>query len=633
MISILRASLDSWIVRGFFMVLVLSFGLWGVGDVLNFGGSSSWVAKVGDRAIEPAQLDQAYRREMTQVTRMLPAGQDPSTEIRRAAARQALDRLISQNALATEVTRLHLEVPEEALRQAIYEMPGFRGPSGKFERSAFEAALRNNGLNEPRFLDLLRGDLGQKQLMEAVRAGAAVPKIQADLAFAQQSEQRSADLAEFPLPDPASAPEVAAAVLQRWYDNHPDLYSSPEYRKIKAVILSPEVLGKDIEVSDEDLRAEFERSKASLAKPATRSVQVILVQDKAKAEALAAAWRTGANWNAMQAKATEAGGSAIEMTDATKGEFPSPELASAVFAAEPGTVPPPEESPFGWQVLKVGKAVPGIIADFETLKSELHDRVAAAKAANLIYDRANKIDNILAGGATLDELPGDLGIAAISGTMDAAGKTREGEPAPIPGGATVRAALIAAAFSAHPGDPPSLTEVTLPGGGSAYYALQVEEVTPPAVRPYESVREAVAADVARDEVHKQAERTASGMLAALKGGQSFADAATVAGVAVHRTPLFSLGAPEDVAPEVVRTVFDMKKDEPGMVETPAGFTVLMPVEIVSPAPKADPAGYDRIQAVLTRSIGDDLEQAFVGALRQRAGVKVNESVLNNFIQP
>ena len=633
MISTFRAYLDTWVVRGFFLLLVLSFGLWGIGDVLKMVGSPTWIAKVGGHAIEPPELDQAYRREMAQVARMLPAGQDPSIEIKRAVLRQALDRLVGQTVIAEEVSSLHLAVPEEALRQTIYDMPAFRGPSGKFERTAFDAALRNNGLNEPRFLDLLRGDLGQKQLLEAVRAGAAAPEMVTTEAFAQQNEQRAADIVEFPIATTQAPPAADEAALQRWYENHPDLYSAPEYRKIKAVLLSPALMAKDIAISDEDLKAEFERNKASFIKPGKRSVQIILVQDEAKAKALADAWRAGADWAAMQQKAKDAGGSGVELTDATEVEFPSPELGKAVFAAAPNSVPEPGKSALGWHVLRVSRAEAGTNADFETLKPELRNRVAAEKAADLLYDRANKVDNILSSGATLDELPGDLGVAALSGSLDANGKTLEGNPAPIPGEDAIRSGLIAAAFQAHKGDPARLVEVPLPTGGSGYYALVVEDITPAAVRPFNDVKDEVATDLAKDQRRKAAEQAAAKLLAALKGEQSFANASAAAGVKPSRTGLFGRMSTGSVPPEVAQTLFQLNKSEPGMVETASGFAVFVPVEITRPDPKSDPLGYGQIRTGLARSVGDDLELTFASALRKRDGVQVNQTLLNNFIQP
>ena len=79
-------------------------------------------------------------------------------------------------------------------------------------------------------------------------------------------------------------------------------------------------------------------------------------------------------------------------------------------------------------------------------------------------------------------------------------------------------------------------------GGSAYYALSVEDVTPPAVKPFDAVKEQVAADWTRDAQRHAQEQAAAKLLAAVKGGQSLADAAAVAGVTVRRTPLVTRGA-------------------------------------------------------------------------------------------
>src|SRR5262249_54017949 len=158
----------------------------------------------------------------------------------------------------------------------------------------------------------------------------------------------------------------------------------------------------------------------------------------------------------------------------------------------------------------------------------LREQVLAAKAADLLYDRANKVDNVLGSGATLDEMPSDLGLAGVAGTLDAEGDTPEGAPAPIPGGSEVRAAIVKAAFETQTGDPLRLVEVPTPStGGSAYYALAVEDVTPPAVKPFDTVREQVAADWTHDVARRAQEQAAAKLLAAVKGGQSLGDAAAV----------------------------------------------------------------------------------------------------------
>ncbi len=635
MISTFRKSLDSWVVRGFFMILVGSFAFWGIGDVVRMGGASTWIAKVGDRRIEPPELDAAYRRELQQLARTMPAGQDPSIEIKRAVARQALDRLIAQAAIGEEVSKLHLRVTDDAIRDAIYAMPGFRGPDGKFDRRAYEAALRTNGLSEPRFLELMRGDLGQTQLLSAVRAGAVAPASLAAQAFGYQNEKRGGELAEFALAAMPAPPLPDQAVLSRWYDNHPDRYSTPEFRRIKAVVLSPRTLERDIPITDAELQSAYDKSHSDFVKPAKRTAEVILVQDPTAAAKLAADWRAGVGWPEMQARASSAGGSAVELTDATQAEFPASELGSAVFAAVPDIVGEPGKSALGWHVVRVTKVTPGADPSFEALKPQLQDRLLAEKAAAVIYDRANKIDNILATGATLDELPADLGLAAVAGTLDAAGNTADAKPAPIPGGDEVRNAVVAAAFQLQKGDPPRLTEVSLPGGGSAYYAMVVEDVLAPTVRPYYEVKDRVETEFSADARRHTAELAATKLMTSVKSDPAgFAAAATAAGTTSSRTPLFGRAEPAPgMAPEIAQLLFTLKPNEPGMVETQNAFTVAMPVETVAPDPGTDAAGLARIRDALTRSIGDDLELTFASALRARTGAEINTANLNNFVQP
>jgi len=635
MITALRRYLESWIVRGLFLVMILAFVFWGVGDVVRLAGTSTWVAKVGGQTIEAPTLQSEYQRAMSLATRDLPAGQEATADLRRQVASETLQRLIGQAVLGAELRDLRVTTPDTVVADYVRAMPAFRGPDGKFSRTVFDVVLRNNGLSEGRFMEMLRADLAQRQLLGAVSAGAAAPDAVIGPIYASEYEKRSADMAEFPI---AAAPEPATpdeAVLARWYDNHPDLYSTPEYRRVKAIVLSPQILGREISISDAELQAAFEQTRSSYVKLARRTAEVISVPDEAAARTLAETWRGGADWAAMQQAATSAGASAVVLEDATEAQFPDPDLSKAVFAAAPDTVTDPVKGAFGWYVLKVTKAVAGSDPTFEEVKDAARERVVADKAADLMYDRANRVDNLIGNGTKLNDMPGDLGLAGVSGTLDARGSTTDGLPAPIPGGPEVRSALVTAAFQTAPGEPPRLIEVQTPAsGGSAYYALEVEDVIAPALRPYDEIKERVLDDWKQDQQKRLQEQAAARMLEALKGGQSFSDAAVVAGVVPRLTPLVTRAQPSEAVPlELQRAMFQMKKGEPTMVETPEAFIVATLVEIVEPDPKADQPAYELVRGALTRSIGNDLTTVFTEALRQRADPRINQKNYDQIVQP
>jgi peptidyl-prolyl cis-trans isomerase D len=632
MISAFRRYLETWPVRLLFGVMVIAFVVWGIGDVVRLVGRQTWVAKAGGQTIEPQQFQPQFQRAMAQAQRELPPGQDMTPEIRRQVAERTLQQMITQVAITDEEQRLRIVVPDEAVRQAVFAMPAFHDKSGQFDRNLLDSLLRANGLTEGEFLSMVRADLARAQLMDAVTSGATPPAALVNAVFAAQAEQRSAALVELPFAAAPEPPAPTEAELQRWYDNHPDAFRIPEYRRITAVILTPETIAKGMSVSDADLRAWYDSHKGFFVQPGTRSIQVAILSDKAKADALAAKWKGGADWAAIQKQAEAEGGSAVALDNTTEAQIPDAALAKAAFSAPPDQVSGPVKAALGWAVLRVTSVAPGKEKSFEQVKDQVRKQVAAERAAALLYDRANKVDNILGTGTGLDHLPSDLGLVGVTGTLDASGDTPDGKPAPIPGPEELRKAITAAAFNHPPGPPSELTEVQTPSG-SAFYAVQVDKVMPPSRRPFAAVKDEVKERWIEAARVREQEQAASKILAQVKGGESLADAAAKAGLTVQTTPLVTRTSTDNaVPPQLRRVLFGLKPGEPTMVETADAFVVAEPAKIVVPDPKSDPAQYQAVRAVLDRGSQADIAQVFTDALRVRAAPRVNRAVFDSFFQ-
>ncbi len=630
MLAIFRRSLSTWPVRLFFGLLIVSFSLWGVADVVRNLGREGSAASVGSRKIELPELQEAYRRELAQAQRNM-GNADISPDLRRMLAMQATERLVTQIAIQEAIRKLGVAVPDDAVRQAVFDVPAFRGQYGQFDRNLMNSVLRTNSLSEPRFLDMMRSDLAQRQVMEAVRAGVAAPGVMADQVFAFQQEKRVADVVEVKLASAAPPPAATDEQLQRWWANHPERYSTPEYRRIKAIVLAPDTLEKEIQVTDEEMTNSFEQHKSEFNKPERRSVEVILTQDEAQAQALAARWSIGTDWAAMQDEANKVGAAPVELTDASLQEFPAPELGAAVFATPEGIVPPPVHSALGWHVLKVTKVTGGVAQNLDQVRDAVHARVVAEKAADMIYDRANRIENLLSSGTTLDNLPADLGISAVTGTLDAQGNTDKGEPAPIAGPPELRPALVQAAFAAKVGDPAKLVQApNAANGAQSFFAFTVDDITPPAPRPFAQVEAQVRADWAGDQVHHEQEVIAARLLTEVKSGQALAHAAEKEGLAMRELPPTGRATPAaGVPPNLLEPLFSLKKGDGTMIETADGFLVAVMADSKEPDPKADPVGYGQVKEALAKALGEDMQNVFANAVRQRANPSVNQAMVES----
>ena len=260
----------------------------------------------------------------------------------------------------------------------------------------------------------------------------------------------------------------------------------------------------------------------------------------------------------------------------------------------------------------------------------IHDRVATEKAADLIDAKAQKLQDLFAGGAKMDEVPGDLGAAGAAGTLDAQGNTKTGEPAPLPATGDLRTQIIAAAFKQ------GVNELVQPAEGPdhAWYAVAVDAIDKPAKLPFAQVRDRVLADWRADQIHHGQEAEAARILALVRGGQSLTAAAWGSGMQVTRTPPLSRDRPQAGVPaELAHTLFTLKPGEGTMVETNKGFAVASVTEVIKADPKTDEAGLSQARDGLSRALREDVVGLYAAGLKQQAKAKVNPKVLAGLVQP
>jgi peptidyl-prolyl cis-trans isomerase D len=630
MLSSFRKFAGTWPARILFLVLVAAFGSWGIADVVrNLGAGSGAVATVHGHDITPDEFMQDYDTTLRRYSQQLPDPSQIPAQLKQRIAMQTLEKLVTQQALADQVARLGLAVPDTAVHDAVFAMQDFQGPDGKFSPGMLAQVLSSSHLTEARFIDLMRKDIAQNQLLQSVGAAAEPSKLLTDLVFRYLNEKRTADILTLPFQGQKLPPAPADAVLHRFYDNNPTRYTTPEYRHIKAVILTPETVGHSLDVSDADLHAYFNQHKSDYVTPEKRALEVITAGSAATAQSLADKWKAGATWAQMQDAAKAAGATAVDLPVSTKEQVPSPELANAAFAAPGGTVQGPLAAAFGSQIFLVTNIVNAENPSFDSLRQTLHDKAAAEKALDLIDARGQKFQDLFAGGAKIDEVPADLGAAGAEGTLDAKGNTQEGTPAPIPAPADLRQQIIETAFKTNPNDPITPIE----GPDHAWYAVAVDSITKPAREPFDQVRSKVLADWQAEQVRHTQETEAARLVTLVKAGQTLSAAAWGTGLTVTRTPPLARGRPQNgLSAELVQKLFALSKGEATMMQTDTGFVVAQLADIIEPDPKDDQSGLTEARNGLTRALHDDYLTIYATALRQQSNPQIRMNVVESLLQ-
>jgi peptidyl-prolyl cis-trans isomerase D len=635
MLALLRSSLNTWPVRIFFILLIAAFGLWGIGNVLpDILGSDGSAARVGGVAISPQDVQSAFRQQMQQTAQQLGNPDQITAEMRMMLAEQAAARLVAQTATDQMAKRMGLAAPDADVQREVFAMDAFQDQNHQFSRARFDQLLQANGLGETEFLHLMQAQIIRNQLLDSVRAATTAPSVMVKAVYAYQNQTRTAQLVQLPF---AAAPAPAAPAdteLQRWYKNHPVEFSAPEYRRITLVILSPDVLARDVPVPDADIHAAYDRMVANTpALPEKRTVEVVVAQSQSAAQTMARAWAAGDDWGKVQKAAAAAGATALLLPNITASEVPSAALAQAAFKAPANTVTGPiPNGAGGWAVLEVTAVTPGGAAQsYAEAAPALRQQIARQRALALVNQRVDALQDALAGRTPLERLPGNLGLAALQGSIDSNGLTEQGQPAPIPGAPALQQAVVAQAFKQPVGQPAALID----GPDNSYFALTVDGITPATTKAYAAVQPQVLASWTHGQMKRDQEVAATNMLQAMKSGRTLQGVADPLGLQVTTTPPLTRDGqpPAGVPQNLVAPLFSLKQGDSTMIETPDGFVVAQLAQIQTPSPDADPVGYQQLKASLSGNLADDMQAVFAGVVTARDNPRINQAVIQQIAQP
>lgn len=622
MLQIIRSTAGSWVVKILFVVLIISFAVWGIGDVTK--GVQNGVAQVGDRTITPVELDQAYRAEFNRMRQMV--GPEFSEEQARqfGLRDRALEQLIQKELLALAADDLGLRIADETVRQEVLKVPAFKDSFGNFDANLMRALLQQNGLTEAGFVEDVRADMARSDIVGAVTAGATASKTLAEALYRHRFEGRTFEIVTIPYNAMPAAPSPDQATLEAFHKEKAVRYTAPEYRTLNVALIEAANLTKDVEVTDELLKEYYDGHAGDYITPEKRSITQAVFPSKDAADKALAEVNGG---KSVDDVAKAAGVEAVTLDDVLKDGLPV-ELAEPTFSTAEGKSGGPVESAFGFHIFTVTKVQAGGERKLEDVKDEVAAKVRQDKAIEKMFELSTKLEDELAGGTPLAEAAQTVGARIVKlEKIDNRGADKAG----VAQGATLPAIdkIVTAGFTVAEGQTGSVEEA----GSEAFFAVQVESVIPAALKPLDEVKSVVLGDWQAEQKQVAARKKAEEVVEKIKAGSAAKDAAAgVSGALVQNVdPLMRAGAPSALIPAAaVQTLFAGAIGGVTTAEKPTGVVVAKLTGII-PADPANPMAIAAL-AQLTNSTGqamqDELVMQYLAALRAHYGVTINQSLIN-----
>lgn len=601
-----KTKIGAWIIVGVVLVGLAGFGTGGLtGNIRTLG-------TVGDKDITVA----GYQRTLDQQIRALSAQFGSQISFQQAQAfgidRQALSQVVQTRTLDNEAARMGISAGDLAVFDRISAIGAFQSAGG-FNRDTYRLVLQQSGQSESEFEAEIREDLARTLLQAAIVSGVPGAAAPADALVRYVAEARdvtllrvSADMLTAPIPGATDADITA------FYDANGDDFMLPEAREITYAWMTPAMIEDRIEVTDLAIETLYQDRIADFVQPERRLVERLNYADPAAAQAAADGLVSGdATFDAL---VTERGLTLadVDMGDLGRDELPA-DTADAVFTATAGDVVGPFPTTLGAALFRVNAVLNAQETTLDEASDDLRAELAAEAARSVINDDFDRITDLLAGGATLEDLAErtDLELGQISWTPD------------VTDGIAAYDNFRAAAEALTEGAFPQL-EVLSDGG---VFALRLDSVTPARVPPLQDIRADVAA---RWRIQAQQDAV-------------LARAAEIASDLTADTDLAALGLTTRVESSLTRrsfvegtpegfndVVFALAPDEARVVDAGDGALIVRLDAITEADPTATDQAAQRasISESIAAGIAQDLFDAYAQAVQQSTRITINQATVD-----
>jgi len=594
------------------MLAMIIVGLIGFGST-NLSGNIRSIGSVGDQEISVNTYARSLQQEIAaaeaQVGRSISFAEAQAFGI--DARTQA--QVITVALLDAEMSRLGVSVGDEILREQLLQIQAFQGLNGQFDREAYSFALQNAGLSESEFEEQLRNEISRTLLQSAILGGTTANDTFAKAMVGFLRETRDLTWSELTLDDletTVAAPDEAA--LKSYYDENIADYTQPETRRITYVWLTPDMIVDTVEIDEQALRDSYARRADEFNTPERRLVERLSFPDMSSAQEAVSRLANGeASFEELVAER------GLELIDIDLGDVTREELGQsgdAVFADATLGVVGPLQTSLGPVVYRVNAILSAQTTEFEDALPLLRDELAYDRARRVIDTLMSDVDDMLAAGATLEDVANDTEMQMGS----------IGYHAAISDAIAGYADFRTAASQVTTDDFPEVA--TIDDGG--IFALRLDAIEEEQPESFDAVREAVSEDLLRSLQIEQLEKQAQERIDAISSGASFAELGMTANVetALTRNSQIS-GAPAILA----LNAFELANaGDLGSLNTGTSVIIYSLDAVTAPDLTSDESA--SLTNVVTRQIEAELEQeifeAFANAVRARTEIEIKDQALN-----
>lgn len=407
MLDIIRNLVASIFGKILLGIMVLSFALWGVGDLLN-SGNSQLAAKVGKQKVTLDDFYYEFQRSIDDFNNSLERRITLAEAYEEKIHTLVINEMVYDQMINVYANNNNIFVNNEILKKVIKSMPQFQNEDGSFNKTIYEYSIQDAFPSEKIFLDEVRNLYLRGHLFDLFDSNISLNKKIHKLILDFEGETR--DFEYFTINNiPFDEPALTDSELNDYFTENEKNFRVPKSVILDLIQINYQDFANDVDIDETILKEEYEKNLAAYTTPETRDIEFARFDDILDANnyreiILNLSDTEIKNYN----KENDVSFNKIENLKFDDFDII---LAEKIFNLSEGKISKPiDTKELGFYIVKLNSINLEKVISFEEASNEIRQNLIQDEAYDIFDETVNLADELLISGYDLNEISDEINI-------------------------------------------------------------------------------------------------------------------------------------------------------------------------------------------------------------------------------
>ena len=403
MLNVIRNLVKSIAGKILLLVMVASFAVWGMGDLLR-SGDSGIVAIVGNHKITINEFYYQFQKKLNEFNLTLEEKLSEEEAHNQQISYLVLNEMVYSKMIQEHAENNSIYLSDNIIKKTIISIPQFQDADGNFNKILFDNLIISNFNNEIEFTNVISNIFLNNLLFESFTIPSQLNKEISNVFYDYEAETRN--VIYFNIDDSfiEKSNDTDNSALD-FYNNNKNNYLINKKIETRYITANPSTFNSLINVTDEEIEIFYNENISAYTVNETREIEIIKTNSIDQANKIIEIILNQVELNEYlkQEDLSVSKLEDVKVTDFDK------EISNNIFNNPVGVLSNPiNVDGIGYFVVKINKINTSRTVSLSEGKNEIIDTLKDEKSYKLFLENIELIEELNLIGSTLDEISSDF---------------------------------------------------------------------------------------------------------------------------------------------------------------------------------------------------------------------------------